>query len=220
MRPTSPCPRRTSVWLLLALCLWLPVSAAATPPPQAEAVALIRQIFDRATSALEQHHERIARDPRFAEQLMERVLAPHVDFELVAQLVLAQRWREATPEQRERFTAAFRRSLLRTYATVLSEHMDEILAQLERDGELLEVTPQRSGGDARRLTVQTRMSLGKDSIAVDYALRAGENGWQAFDVIIEGVSFVISRRNEVAGLLQKQTLDELIAQLERDPAGI
>lgn len=203
-------------WLLAAL--WLAVfgaaSAAAAAPRPEQAVELVQETFHEATAALPEHRQRIKTDPRAAKQLMQEILAPHVDFQLLSKLVLARHWRTATPAERERFVAAFRGSLLDTYALVLSQNIDEIIKQLEQGRELLTVKPVRPSQDARRIVVETQMNLGGRTVSVDYRLHASGQEWQVYDVIIEGVSFVTSRRSEFAGLLQRQSLEQLIRQLE------
>ncbi len=51
---------------------------------------------------------------------------------------------------------------------------------------------------------------------VTFQLTARSGRWKIFDVVIEGISFAASRRSEFAGLLQQQTLEQLIERLEAD----
>jgi phospholipid transport system substrate-binding protein len=202
------------IGFLLATCLaFFSTASAAKPPSPEQAAELVRETFHETTAALRQHRQQLATDPQAAKQLMRKILAPHVDFELVSRLVLARYWRTATPEQRERFIAAFRNSLLDTYALVLSENMDDVVEHLESGGQLLVMKSVRAE-DARRVTVQTQMNLGDRGVSVDYQLHARNEDWNVYDVVIEGISFVASRRSEFAGLLQRQSLEQLIRQLE------
>src|SRR5215831_2073572 len=47
------------------------------------------------------------KDPAKVSALVEKYLVPHLDIEYSARLVLGKHWREATPEQRERFEKGF-----------------------------------------------------------------------------------------------------------------
>lgn len=206
-------PRLVLLGLILATATLGLRPAAAQPEPQ-QAAAVVETTFDEAVAALQENRQRIQADPAVASQLMREILAPRVDFDLVARLVLAQHWRSASAEQRERFVEAFTGSLINTYAVTLSENLDGIIAQLERGGDLLEVQPVRAEEGRERVIVRTQLRLEDNSVGVDYALRATDAGWQVFDVIIEGVSFVTSRRGEVASLLRRQSLEQLIEELE------
>lgn len=198
------------------LVMWLAVAGAAqaeTPPP-AQAAELIAQSFQDATAALRAHHQELDDNPQIAKQLMLEILAPHIDFDLLARLVLGRHWRTAAPEERTRFVAAFRDSLIDTYATVLSTNMDRVLAVLDSGGVALTLRRVVTGEDPRRVSVRTHLNLGEQAIPVDFQLSSRTGRWLIYDVAIEGISFITSRRSEFAGLLQHQSLEQVIERLE------
>jgi len=52
-------------------------------------------------------------------------------------------------------------------------------------------------------------------VPVDYAFRKSSDGsWKAYDVIIEGISYVTNYRNQVAAEIAKTSLDALTTRLE------
>ena len=54
---------------------------------------------------------------------------------------------------------------------------------------------------------------------VDYAFRKTSAGdWKAYDVIIEGISYVTNYRNQVAAEIAKSSLDALTTRLETQGA--
>jgi len=56
-------------------------------------------------------------------------------------------------------------------------------------------------------------------VPVDYAFRKTSQGdWKAYDVIIEGISYVTNYRNQVAEEIQKSSLDALTTRLESQGA--
>ena len=48
---------------------------------------------------------------------------------------------------------------------------------------------------------------------IDYRLRAKGEDWKVYDVLIEGISFITNRRAEVDSMLDRRSLEQLIAQL-------
>ena len=59
-------------------------------------------------------------------------------------------------------------------------------------------------------------------VPVDYKLRRTPVGWKAFDVIIEGISYVKNYRTDLGTEISQRGLDAVIARIERDglpPAG-
>jgi phospholipid transport system substrate-binding protein len=78
------------------------------------------------------------------------------------------------------------------------------------------VLPSKGELSEKRSIVRTEVVLddGK-TLAVDYAFRKTKEGeWKAYDVIIEGISYITNYRNQVGAEIQKSSLDALIARLE------
>jgi phospholipid transport system substrate-binding protein len=131
---------------------------------------------------------------------------PHVDVAFAAQQVLGKHWRTATPEQRKRFTDAMYRSLLTTYGTAL----------LDFTGDQMKVLPFQGDPAADRASVRTtiRTSSGGD-VSVTYSLRKDTAGtWKVWDVVIEGISYVKSFREDFGLEIDQKGLDALLARLE------
>ena len=139
-------------------------------------------------------------------QTINDVLLPHFDVDYAAILVLGQHAREATPEQRQSFAKAFYASLTHKYAEGLLRYTQGRVKVLPVQGDLSD----------KRSIVRTQV-LADDgkTIAVDYAFRKGQVGdWKAYDVIIEGISYVTNYRNQVDLEIKKSGLDKLISTLE------
>ncbi len=132
---------------------------------------------------------------------------PHVDVPFAAQQVLGTHWREATPEQRKRFTTALYRSLLTTYGKAL----------IEFTGDQMKVLPFQGDLTAPRASVRTviRTHSGSD-VAVNYSLRKTDTGeWKVWDVVIEGISYVKSFREDFGSEIDQKGLDSLLDRLEK-----
>lgn len=215
-RREDPISRGMSVlirYALLTAGLLLACAALAAPSPQ-QAEAVVRDTFQSSLESVREHRQAIRQDPEAAYRLIEQTLAPRVDFELIARLVLGRHWQSASGEQRLRFTAAFRESLLRTYAHVLSSNVDEIVRRIEGQREVMRVDNVRPGPDPQRVTVRTQLILGDQAIPIDYRLHARDGRWQAYDLLIGNISFVANFRQEYGSLLQRSDLDALIDRLE------
>lgn len=198
---------------LLLFCLPLTLPAAA-PGAGESATVLIERTLGEAVAAVRAERSAIRQDPRVAYRLIERTLSPHVDFDIVARLVLGRQWRSATPEQRRRFTLAFREALLRTFATGLSQHVDQIASRLEHNPQLLTIRPMPAANQGERMVVRSELHIGAQPIAIDYRLHATDEGWKVYDVMIENVSFVTNYRAEYGSLVQSHGLQHLIEQIE------
>jgi phospholipid transport system substrate-binding protein len=143
-------------------------------------------------------------------KVVDTVFLPHVDVDFAAQQVLGKNWRTATPDQRKRFVTAFYRSLLTTYGDAL----------VDFTGDRMKVLPFQGDATQPRASVRTeiRRSNGA-SVAVAYSLRKNAAGaWKVWDVVIEGISYVKSFREDFGLEIDQKGLDALLQRLESSAA--
>ncbi len=145
------------------------------------------------------------KEPMQLYALVDRILLPHFDVDYAARLVLGKHWRAATPEQRKRFVEAFYRSLLTNYSDALVEFTSDRLkilpAALEPAGQAASVR-----SDVKRKNGQ--------KVPVSYSLRLTSQGWKAWDVVIEGISYVKSFREDFGAEIDQKGLDAVLVRLE------
>lgn len=191
---------------LVAAFLWCLAGAAPaladTPTPD----QVVQGIADDLGKAIEGRREQLKRDPEQLIQLIDGLLLPHFDIDYASILVLGQNARSATPAQRARFAKAFYNSIAHRYAEGLLNYTRGRVRVLPTKGDLSD----------KRTIVRTQVVLddGK-TVAVDYAFRKTREGeWKAYDVIIEGISYVTNYRNQVSAEIAKSSLDALTLRLE------
>jgi len=183
-----------------------PAAAVPGPPPQ----ELIETTARKLLNALDADREQAKKDPARVRKLVDEILLPHFDTDYSARLVLGKNWREATPEQRKRFIDAFYQSLLRNYGSSLAEFTADRMKVLPFRGDL-------SSGQA---VVRTEVKRSNGQIVpVNYTLRATPQGWKAWDVTIEGISYVRNFRNDVGTEVEQKGLTALIERLEKENHG-
>ncbi|MDE2273516.1 MAG: ABC transporter substrate-binding protein [Gammaproteobacteria bacterium] len=198
----------------LALSLWLPAmaqavnsSAPAMPPPD----QVIEQTAQEILTQVNSNRVEYTRDPEKLYAMVGKVLLPHFDFDYASRLVLALHWRTATPAQRKAFEDAFYRFLVNSYANGLL-HGNYSTRNLKVD-------PWRGSAEDTRAMVRTQvLRPNAPPLQVDYAMVRTSQGWKAFDVSIEGVSYVLNYRNQFGPEIDQKGLDALIARLKADAA--
>lgn len=136
--------------------------------------------------------------------LVDAKVLPHFDFTRMTQLAAGKHWRIATPEQKKALVAEFRNMLVRTYAKAFSEYRNQTI----------EVLPFKMAANATEVTVKTEIRKpGGQPIAVDYEMKKNADGWKAFDIVIGGVSMVMSYRGTFDSEVQQNGIDGLIKTL-------
>ncbi len=186
---------------LLALLLVMSAKVQAGSPSE-----LIQQSIDEVYEILRADETRAQEDPEFVIGVIKDKILPNVDVDGMARLVLARHWREASSEQRTRFTEAFTETLLKAYGVQLGDHLDKDVRVIER----------RSRQDDRMAVVATEvvMGSGQSNIQVNYRLRPVNGEWKVFDVEAEGLSFVGNFRTRFNEEINRGGLDALIERLE------
>jgi len=176
------------------------------PAPQELIDTAARQLLE----ALDADRELARKDPASVRKLVDEILLPHFDTDYSARLVLGKYWRNAKPEERQRFVDAFYQSLLRNYGSALAEFTADRMKVLPFRGDL-------SSGQA---TVRTEVKRSNGTrVPVNYTLRATPEGWKAWDVTIEGISYVRNFRNDVGAEIDQRGLQALIERLESENRG-
>ena len=192
--------------VVLVLLLFSSAVHAATPPDQ-----VIRQTVERLIDELTERKAELERDRTQLYELVSRVIVEHIAVDKIAKLVLAQHWRNASLDQRIRFTDEFEKILIRTYASALFDYTGH---------EEMSFQPLQLTGDERTAVVRTDVKLpGVQAFPVNYKFLRLESGeWKIFDVTIEGISLVTIFQFSYARVIQTEGLDGLISQLEQKTA--
>jgi phospholipid transport system substrate-binding protein len=182
-----------------------PTQVDASGPSQ-----LIESSANILLTGIDKRRAEFRKDPTGLYQLVESTLLPNFDTPYAAQLVLGTHWRKATPDQRKRFVDAFYQSLLYTYGD----------AMVDFTGDRLRVFPTKVGAEDTKATVRTEIKRSNGTkVAVNYSLRKVDGAWKAWDVIIDGISYVKSYREDYGAEVQAKGLDAVITRLESKAAG-
>jgi phospholipid transport system substrate-binding protein len=181
------------------------VAAESVPGPAPQ--ELIETTARRLLEALDADREQAKKDPARVRKLVDEILLPHFDTDYSARLVLGKHWRAASPEQRQRFVDAFYKSLLRNYGSALAEFTADRLAVLPFRGDL-------ATGQAIVRTEVKRSNGAR--VPVNYTLHSTPQGWKAWDVTIEGISYVRNFRNDVGAEVEQAGLESVIKRLETE----
>jgi phospholipid transport system substrate-binding protein len=182
-------------------------SAAAAPSATQSPDQLVENSAKRMLTMLDADREGYRKDPAKLDALVGNVLLPNFDTDYAARLVLGQTWRTATPDQRKRFVDAFYHSLLRNYGAALVDFTADKFIVLPYKGD--------PGDTTATVRTQVKKANG-DKVPVDFSLRKTDAGWKAWDVVIEGISYVKSFRTDFSSEVQQKGLDEVINRLETE----
>ena len=178
---------------------------AAKPVPGPAPQELIEQVSQSLLRDLDANRAVYTKDPVKLRALVDKYLLPNFDTEFAARRVLGKHWTTATPDQRKRFIDAFVGSLMGDYGDAI----------LEFTADRLKLLPFRGDPAATSATVRSLVKRDDGTeVPVNYTLRATPQGWKAWDVTIEGISYVKNFQNDFGAEINDKGLEHLIQRLE------
>jgi phospholipid transport system substrate-binding protein len=166
---------------------------------------LLKQTTNNIFIKLNENMEEFTADPSGLQQLIKTELMPLLDIDYAARLILGRAGRGIEKEKIDSFSQCMSTLLISRYATGLLEF---------RSTEQLQVLPLRGELNEKLTRVRSRLQLSKGGYApIDYAFHKTAAGWKAFDVIVEGISYVTTYRNQIMPDVQANGIDSVIARL-------
>lgn len=193
---------------LLTLLLASLASASLYAVPVAdsrEPALIVEETTNAILATLDTRRVEFVRNPALLREMVNEDMLPLIDVEYSARLILGRAGRGVEPEQLDDFAYAMSEHLLSRYA--------DSLLNFQTD-ERLEVLPVKGKNTEKLTRVRTRFKLDNGSyVPIDFAFRKTELGWKAFDVTIEGISYVMTYRNQIAPRVNADGIEKVTADI-------
>jgi phospholipid transport system substrate-binding protein len=165
---------------------------------------LVKKVTEDVLAAVKSDKQLAAGDKQKALKLAEEKVLPHIDFQEATRLAVGKSWNQATPEQKKKLVDEFRRMLVRTYSSAIQAY----------EGQTVKVQPLRMKPDDTDVTVHNQyIRAGGKPVQLDYQMHKTDNGWKIYDIVVEGVSLVLTYRSEFDAVVKQQGIDGLIKRL-------
>lgn len=202
--------------LLLASSLALPVlalapvgaasaQAAAPAAAQGSPSKMVLDNSQRILSTLESRRAEFTKNRAALEQFVSGEFNAMFDRDYAARQVLGRHARGASDADVKVFADALADSLMRRYGSSLLDFNTQLKVRIKSET----VLPRGLG-----VKVSSEMlRQGGEPIPVDYLMRKSGSGWKVFDVMVEGVSFVQTFRQQFDGELTNKSIRQVAAEL-------
>lgn len=183
----------------VALCTAFAAGAQALGPDE-----LVRTVTNDILETVQADKDLQAGDRKKALALAEQKVLPHIDFRYAVQLAVGKGWSSATPEQQEKLVAEFRAMLVRIYSSSIGAYR----------GQTMRVLPLKYAPSDTDVTVRNQyIKPGTPPLSVEYAMRRTGDAWKIYDIVVGGVSLVLTYRSEFDQVVRQSGVDGLIARL-------
>lgn len=158
----------------------------------------------------------ILRDDGFKEEnglakrrdLLRQKIHERFDFEKISQLSLGVHWKGLSTAEKLKFVHLFSQLLEATYLAKIESYTNEKVVFLKETVK------------NRKVQVDTKILTDTVEIPINYRMYTlDDRQWRIYDMIIEGVSLVGNYRPQFGRILEKESFEKLIDQLEKKIAG-
>ncbi len=148
---------------------------------------------DKSTSAAKRH------------QQLEQLLQENFDLPLLSKLALGHSYRELDAKQRQAYQGLFEKYLLTTYGTKFEDY----------GGQTLKVTGGDKASNGDEIVRSEIIQPKGQPVKVDWRIRPENGKPQIIDVVVAGVSLVVTQRNEFTSLVQQKGIDGFLDTLRQ-----
>ena len=195
--------KRLLPWALVFLLGSSPVLANTVD--ERDPVTIITDASTHILNVLESRRAEFTQNPELLINVVRENMLPLIDVVYSARLVLGRAGREVTPEQLLAFSNALSNILINRYSDSLIKFSCD---------ELMQVIPMKGKNSDKLTRVRTRIKLTRGNfVPVDFAFHRTDEGWKAFDVTVEGISYVITFRNQIAPMVQAHGIEKVTADI-------
>jgi len=170
-------------------------------------VEIVRETTNELFSLVDNNRDKYENDVQSLRDDIRPILLDEVDTLYSGRLVLGRSARGMDSGKVEEFADALSDLLIRRYA-------DGLLDFRTRDQ--VDIMPLAGENTERMTRVKTRVTLDNGEQApVDYVFRKTDDGWKIFDVIVEGISYVTTFRNQIGEAIRQEGFDTTLDKLKR-----
>ncbi len=139
-----------------------------------------------------------------AYQRLREIVRDNIDIQKIAKFVMGKHWKFANEEEREAFIKEYSAYLERLYVSSLHKFTNN---------EITIIGNQDLGNDS--YLVNTRFSNDDGFVSMGYKIKKSGDSFYITDVIVNGISIVITQRVKFDSEIQEKGLKSIIATLEQ-----
>jgi phospholipid transport system substrate-binding protein len=181
------------------------MSIAPADAADEDAAGFMNQLLNHAIEVLNDKASLAERRARFRQLF-------HADFDGpgIARFVLGRYWRQANAEERQEFLRLFEDYVVYAYSARLSDF----------SGETFKVRSSRADEDAVIVSTDIFSPRTAAPLEIDWRLVSDDGVYKIADVVVEGVSLMVTERSEFASVIARHggQMDRLLALMRQKTA--
>lgn len=144
------------------------------------------------------------------EQELRSVFRQNFDVPAISRFVLGKHWSKASTAQRQNFVDAFEDMNTRQFLAMVGKFSEEMFSI---------VKVQKNDAKPNLSMVSTKIAQPEgEPVSAVWRIQSNDGQYKILDIVVEGVSMVITLRNEYGAVVRTEGVDGLIADMRERSA--
>jgi len=167
---------------------------------------VLKNTGDKLFTRIANNQQELEKFPELMRDIVNEELMPNVDYKYAAYMILGKNLKNTTKEQRAKFVESMRHYLVRTYATALSNYENQQVTyehdKPTKGKKIVMADAVISAPDQPDITITFKMRQNKKT-----------KEWKAYDMVVEGVSLLNTKKAELSRRIAKQGVEQVTIEL-------
>jgi phospholipid transport system substrate-binding protein len=182
------------------------VSAFSSEKVMPSPYVVLENVGNKLFSRIAENQQEIKKFPVLMQNIVEEELMPSIDYKYASYRILGKNLKNTNKAQRAQFVSSMRNYLARTYATALKQYKNQTVI----------FEPEKSVEGKKIVSIKTQIvELNKPTIDVAFKMRKNKktSEWKVFDMVVEGISLLSSKKAELSKRIAKQGVEQVSIEL-------
>jgi len=197
--------KQSMTWFLAALCLVL--GSTTLLAEESSPLRLVELTVNEVVADMNANQDVYSADSAKLRAMVYERIAPHFNFRRMTQLAMANHWAAATPAQRDTISNGMLDLMVRTYANSMFTF---------RNTPIKLVNERKTGERSAIVRLSVTNSSSGQPVDVQLRMENRNDAWQVIDVVVGGVSMVITYRGTFADEIRRSGIDGLAASIQKN----
>ena len=191
---------------MIVFLLVFSVSAFSSEKVMPSPYVVLENVGNKLFSRIAENQQEIKKFPVLMQNIVEEELMPSIDYKYASYRILGKNLKNTNKAQRAQFVSSMRNYLARTYATALKQYRNQTVI----------FEPEKSVEGKKIVSIKTQIvELNKPTIDVAFKMRKNKTTgeWKVFDMVVEGISLLSSKKAELSKRIAKQGVEQVSIEL-------
>lgn len=191
---------------IVVFLLMFTTSAFSSEMVSTSPYVVLKNIGTKLFSRISANQQEIKKFPALMQVIVEEELMPSIDYRYASYRILGKHLRNTSKKQRTEFVSSMRNYLARTYASALMQYRNQQVI----------FEPEKSVKNKKIVAVKLQIvDSNKPTIDVTFKMRLNKKTgeWKAFDMTVEGISLLSSKKVELSKRIAKYGIEQVATEL-------